>query len=91
MLYGLFCTGMGAIDATGKERQFKGQSPVGMKHRRGGVQAQSLAVEGPRFGQIPREERMVALILQLFSLLDCLCIHWPAAKAVVCVGILCTV
>lgn len=69
MLQRPFCTGIRVIDATGTECQHKGQSPVGVKHRRGGVQAQSLAVEGPRFGQIPREKGMVALILQLLSLL----------------------
>lgn len=66
--------------------QHTGQSPVGVKHRRGGVQTQSLTVEGPCFGQVPREESMVALVLQLFSLLYCLCIHWPAAKGLICLG-----
>lgn len=88
MLYGSFCTGFRANDAVCTECQHTGQSLVGMKHRRGGVQAQSLAVEGPRFGQISREESMVALVLQLLSLLYCLCIHWPAAKASICLGIL---
>ena len=52
--------------------------PVGVEHCRGGVEMEGLAVMEHRLGQVPGEEGMVALILQLLCLLHSLCTHLPA-------------